>query len=361
MKWPYNIVDAIFICFISDLFFNVLKNWDTYNSCYAPIHIFFAMTFATLLFTILFLTPFLRIPDLPRWTFKYGAIFLHWIFNPFLIYLVFQGIIWQIQNMNKTNDCIPPQARPTLLWFWLTCLALLTSLVSFFTFTRLRNWIRMRPFRRRLAHIRELTERRDFEALNQLLYGEGEKENKIGLSDEDFDQLATGEYSQSLNQMLSPSYLEECSICLEDYKIEDGLVFLPKCKHAFHSQCIKEWLTKNYHCPICKANVLVNLQKDLWSRKEFWVYDETKKHWQRFVCICIESEKAFIEHSEAQSSHWVYFVNFFLYNSFAYICLLYFLYSQSLFKSNMNHMISTFDSVKKLLFEFSLNWLVELF
>ncbi|KAF4320059.1 hypothetical protein BBO99_00005941 [Phytophthora kernoviae] len=51
----------------------------------------------------------------------------------------------------------------------------------------------------------------------------------------------------------------QCMVCLED--IEDdhcdgpqGLVTLP-CKHAFHRECIFEWLTFQYHCPMCRAQV----------------------------------------------------------------------------------------------------------
>lgn len=45
-----------------------------------------------------------------------------------------------------------------------------------------------------------------------------------------------------------------CSICLEDYKIND-LVKRLYCGHQFHEDCLREWTRKKIICPICKANI----------------------------------------------------------------------------------------------------------
>lgn len=42
-----------------------------------------------------------------------------------------------------------------------------------------------------------------------------------------------------------------CSICYEDVKKGDPMVYLP-CTHGFHHDCIKEWLLKEKVCPMCK-------------------------------------------------------------------------------------------------------------
>lgn len=44
---------------------------------------------------------------------------------------------------------------------------------------------------------------------------------------------------------------KSCLICLEEYHNGEKAIFLP-CVHIFHPKCIKEWLTKQNSCPICK-------------------------------------------------------------------------------------------------------------
>ena len=48
---------------------------------------------------------------------------------------------------------------------------------------------------------------------------------------------------------------EECSICQDDYALDDQLVEL-KCRHHYHEECLTSWLTTNGVCPICRAPVL---------------------------------------------------------------------------------------------------------
>lgn len=47
---------------------------------------------------------------------------------------------------------------------------------------------------------------------------------------------------------------EACSICLETPVVDDVVRRLP-CMHAFHLQCIDEWLERQANCPICKMEL----------------------------------------------------------------------------------------------------------
>ncbi|KAL5079746.1 hypothetical protein RYX36_008167 [Vicia faba] len=47
----------------------------------------------------------------------------------------------------------------------------------------------------------------------------------------------------------------ECSICLSKFEDVEILRLLPKCKHAFHIDCIDHWLEKHSSCPICRHKV----------------------------------------------------------------------------------------------------------
>ena len=56
-------------------------------------------------------------------------------------------------------------------------------------------------------------------------------------------------YNETINQ-------KTCSICLEEYKKNDQ-VFVSKCNHIFHKNCITSWLNNNRTCPLC-VNIIVN-------------------------------------------------------------------------------------------------------
>ncbi|KAL4589607.1 hypothetical protein LXL04_002515 [Taraxacum kok-saghyz] len=47
----------------------------------------------------------------------------------------------------------------------------------------------------------------------------------------------------------------ECSICLSKFEDIEILRLLPKCKHAFHIDCVDQWLEKHSGCPLCRCKV----------------------------------------------------------------------------------------------------------
>lgn len=48
----------------------------------------------------------------------------------------------------------------------------------------------------------------------------------------------------------------DCAVCLNEFANEDKLRLLPKCKHAFHMECIDTWLLSNSTCPLCRRSLL---------------------------------------------------------------------------------------------------------
>ncbi len=47
---------------------------------------------------------------------------------------------------------------------------------------------------------------------------------------------------------------EVCSICHEDYKINEFKREL-KCEHSFHKKCIDKWLKIHLNCPFCRHSI----------------------------------------------------------------------------------------------------------
>lgn len=48
-------------------------------------------------------------------------------------------------------------------------------------------------------------------------------------------------------------HFTDCHICLEEFKQGETLVVLPTCAHAYHKDCIGQWMaTRNSCCPDCR-------------------------------------------------------------------------------------------------------------
>lgn len=47
----------------------------------------------------------------------------------------------------------------------------------------------------------------------------------------------------------------ECTVCLSTFEDAEILRLLPKCKHAFHMNCIDTWLESHSTCPLCRYKV----------------------------------------------------------------------------------------------------------
>ncbi|XXG57422.1 hypothetical protein AAC387_Pa03g4575 [Persea americana] len=47
----------------------------------------------------------------------------------------------------------------------------------------------------------------------------------------------------------------ECSVCLSKFEDSEVLRLLPKCKHAFHIDCVDRWLESHSSCPLCRQKL----------------------------------------------------------------------------------------------------------
>ena len=48
---------------------------------------------------------------------------------------------------------------------------------------------------------------------------------------------------------------DNCTICMSEYTSGEKYKTLNKCTHAFHANCLDEWLKCEKKCPICKEQV----------------------------------------------------------------------------------------------------------
>ncbi|KAL1547665.1 RING-type E3 ubiquitin transferase [Salvia divinorum] len=94
----------------------------------------------------------------------------------------------------------------------------------------------------------------------------------------------------------------ECAVCLAKFDDADVLRLLPKCKHAFHIDCIDQWLEKNFTCPLCRRHVTADdLSASLRflhnpppvqdSNLELYIEREESRHGSSRFCIDEEEEE----------------------------------------------------------------------
>ncbi|KAF7143200.1 hypothetical protein RHSIM_Rhsim05G0043300 [Rhododendron simsii] len=50
----------------------------------------------------------------------------------------------------------------------------------------------------------------------------------------------------------------ECAVCLSKFEDVEVLRLLPKCKHAFHINCVDQWLENHSSCPLCRQKISVD-------------------------------------------------------------------------------------------------------
>lgn len=75
-----------------------------------------------------------------------------------------------------------------------------------------------------------------------------------GATDGQIDRLTVAWTSTDKAQVTG-----NCTICLEDFEKGQAMRTLP-CFHSFHSECVKEWLSKNKVCPICQFDIAEGAQ-----------------------------------------------------------------------------------------------------
>ncbi|KAE9448665.1 hypothetical protein C3L33_19424, partial [Rhododendron williamsianum] len=49
----------------------------------------------------------------------------------------------------------------------------------------------------------------------------------------------------------------ECAVCLSKFEDIEVLRLLPRCKHAFHINCVDQWLENHSSCPLCRQRISV--------------------------------------------------------------------------------------------------------
>uniref|UniRef100_A0A6N2K1B6 RING-type E3 ubiquitin transferase n=1 Tax=Salix viminalis TaxID=40686 RepID=A0A6N2K1B6_SALVM len=121
----------------------------------------------------------------------------------------------------------------------------------------------------------------------------------------------------------------ECAVCLSKFEDIEILRLLPKCKHAFHIDCVDQWLEKHSSCPLCRRkreenrqgssrfsvgssfrkSGNVSVEEELLIREEVEGSDNDRKMFNKFKHRIIVSEIALKNRWSSASSSDLMFLN----------------------------------------------------
>jgi len=254
MRCEIQRADLIIILIYLFLIVDLCLNWSAYSNCYAPIQLFLLETY--LLIVVHRIVSLIKgDPNTSRPWKKCSSFLIYWVINPGFIVITIEGIIWQIQDDQYTENCIPINRVPWIVHMWIIILVIIDILVILISIFKIIKWWRIRTFRRRIDILMQELSTLDQNALGQILLQSvpGDLNNQIGLTEEDLSTIASTTFSESDASIFSIS--DSCAICCEDFHIDEEITKLPICNHRFHKKCVTEWLVRNPLCPMCRGNV----------------------------------------------------------------------------------------------------------
>eukprot|EP01018_Ginkgo_biloba_P028726 Gb_14312 [translate_table: standard] len=76
-----------------------------------------------------------------------------------------------------------------------------------------------------------------------------------GLDKEIIESFPVFSYSLVKGLKMQGKESSECAVCLSEFEEDEALRLLPKCKHAFHPDCIDVWLFSHNTCPLCRTSL----------------------------------------------------------------------------------------------------------
>ena len=109
-------IDLLILLILLYLIYDLVSNWKDYRFCHAPIPIFLLLAYCVNILQV-FTWSFIFHRNTRRSPRRFVfSIFLLAVLGPILVYVITQGLIWQIQNIKSTPNCIPAERIPWLVW-----------------------------------------------------------------------------------------------------------------------------------------------------------------------------------------------------------------------------------------------------
>lgn len=237
--------------FISDL----SSNWSKYDNCKSPSNIFLMGIYSLILLhrVLYFIKANLfRMKKVRNIT----TLLIYCGVYPAFIYWTFQGIKWQIANDQYTPNCVGPNDQ-LFINRWLGAMVVLDCLIIVVIIAKIVQIYALIQYRRRLQTLLARLAEYEEETLHRILLmtaNDLQGSGGNGLTYEELERIEREKYqSSSIGNVLRLD--DTCPVCFEEFNHNQDIMRLPGCRHAFHPNCIQNWLVQKPVCPVCRSNV----------------------------------------------------------------------------------------------------------
>uniref|UniRef100_A0A1J3IDJ6 E3 ubiquitin-protein ligase SIS3 n=1 Tax=Noccaea caerulescens TaxID=107243 RepID=A0A1J3IDJ6_NOCCA len=276
-KW----YDGFFLSMLATSVVIVAINWNKYNRCHNPLHIWILVDYTSVFIFRLFMfvdnwlaaglaLDFGRQQRDSRFCGRAVVLsILAVLLYPFLWVWTIIGSIW----FTKAKDCLPEDGQK---WGFLIWLLFSYCGLFFIACSCIGKWLMRRQAQLLRAQqglpisefgiLVDMVRVPDwaFEAAGQEMTSMGQDAATTyhpGLYLTPPQREAVEALIQELPKFMLksvPTDCTECPICLEEFKVGNEVRGLP-CAHNFHVECIDQWLRLNVKCPRCRCSVFPDL------------------------------------------------------------------------------------------------------
>ena len=209
---------------------SLYSRFDEYKECKTPVHYFL---FFDQLFILVYRTSFILTGYFTNLLYlRYLQGFRTFLLYPFFICFTITGTVWYAQG----NNCLTSNQRfyfivwLTLSYIWILLIACLNTI---YVFTYLIN-----------------SENPRFQFNLQIAGVPIENLAPVRLTKDEIETLPM------IQNSLLKKPISECTICLDDdIQDHDIVLVLPACAHAYHKECVVQWLQANNNCCNCSCAV----------------------------------------------------------------------------------------------------------
>lgn len=248
-----DLILILSVCYsVGDIF----VQWNEFSKCYKPIQLWLVVSFISIVLYRLshFLAQYLSNDNDDYIIYRrnnppyYISFLVLFILFPFFFIWNIIGTIWIYQIIKYTPNCLPRNNHPWFIVLWIVLCYIWILLYLFFIILSIYLEYQSRIYERTITNIQTDDIFSRWTDNIDLMRDYGIFIYRNGLRLKQIENLPFYYIKNISNE-------SKCSICLNDFQIDECVRTLLLCNHTFHKSCIDLWLIRSATCPNCKSPI----------------------------------------------------------------------------------------------------------